>query len=304
MCAVYGAAMVVPAEAFEPLATLQALHAERCTGLYGVPTMFLAELHQPRFAEFDLSSLRTGIMAGSPCPIEVMRAVVDRMGIRELTIAYGLTEASPVITQTRTTDTLERRVTTVGTALPGLEVRIVKPGSEQPAADEEPGELLVRGHGVMTGYYNNPAETSQAITPDGWLHTGDLALRTPDGYFRITGRIKDMIIRGGENINPREIEEFLYTHPAVADVQVVGLPDTCFVEEVCAWIRLKVGANVSEDDIRQYCRSRIAHYKVPRYVVFVDEFPTTVTGKVQKFKLREMGIERFRLENAARMETA
>jgi fatty-acyl-CoA synthase len=188
--------------------------------------------------------------------------------------------------------------------LPGLEVGIVKPGSLQPAAEGEPGELIVRGHGVMKGYYNKPADTAQAITPDGWLHTGDLALCTPDGYFRITGRIKDMIIRGGENIYPREIEEFLYTHPAVADVQVVGLPDARFVEEVCAWIRLKPAAEVSEEDIRQFCRGRIAHFKVPRYVVFVDEFPTTVTGKVQKFKLREMGIERFGLERAARMETA
>jgi fatty-acyl-CoA synthase len=304
MCVVYGAALVMPAEAFDPLATLQAVQDERCTGLYGVPTMFLAELHQPRFAEFDLSSLRTGIMAGSPCPIEVMRAAVNKMGIREITIAYGLTEASPVITQTRTTDSLEHRVSTVGTVLPGLDVQIVKPGTLEPSTDGEPGELLVRGHGVMKGYYNKPAETAQAIAPDGWLHTGDLALRMPDGYFRITGRIKDMIIRGGENIYPREIEEFLYTHPAVADVQVVGLPDARFVEEVCAWIRLKTGARAGEEDIREFCRGRIAHFKVPRYVVFVDEFPTTVTGKVQKFKLREMGIERFGLEKAARMETA
>jgi fatty-acyl-CoA synthase len=306
MCVVFGAALVMPAEAFDPLATLQAVQAEQCTGLYGVPTMFLAELHQPRFDEFNLSSLRTGIMAGSPCPIEVMRAVVDKMGIREITIAYGLTEASPVITQTRTTDSLEHRVSTVGTVLPGLDVRIVKPGTLEASAD---GELLVRGHAVMKGYYNKPAETGQAITADGWLHTGDLALRMPDGYFRITGRIKDMIIRGGENIYPREIEEFLYTHPAIADVQVVGLPDACFVEEVCAWIRLKPSVHgsrelVTEEDIRQFCRGRIAHFKVPRYVVFVDEFPTTVTGKVQKFRLREIGIERFGLERAARMETA
>jgi len=304
LCVEYGSAMVVPAEAFDPLATLQAVQAERCTALYGVPTMFLAELHQPHFAEFNLSSLRTGIMAGSPCPIEVMRAVVDKMGVREITIAYGLTEASPVITQTRTTDSLEHRVSTVGTVLPGLDVRIVKPGTQEQAEEAEPGELLVRGHCVMQGYYDKPAETAQAVTPDGWLHTGDLALRMPDGYYRITGRIKDMIIRGGENIYPREIEEFLYAHPAVADVQVVGLPDTRFVEEVCAWIRLKPAAQTSEEDIRQFCRGRIAHFKVPRYVVFVDEFPTTVTGKVQKFKLREMGIERFELQQAARMETA
>jgi fatty-acyl-CoA synthase len=306
MCAVYGSAMVIPAEGFDPLATLQAVHKEQCTALYGVPTMFLAQMHHPRFAEFDLSSLRTGIMAGSPCPIEVMRSVVDKMNIREITIAYGLTEASPVITQTGTTDSLEHRVSTVGTVLPGLEVRIVNPGTITLVDEGEggAGELMVRGHGVMRGYYNKPAETALAITADGWLHTGDVAQRTPDGYYRITGRIKDMIIRGGENIYPREIEEFLYTHPAIADVQVVGLPDPRFVEEVCAWIRLKPGAGATEEEIRSFCRGRIAHYKVPRYVAFVDEFPTTVTGKVQKFKLREMGITRFGLEQAAKIETA
>jgi fatty-acyl-CoA synthase len=303
MCAVYGAAMVVPAESFDPGSTLRALQGERCTGVYGVPTMFIAELHHPRFAEFDLGSLRTGIMAGSPCPIEVMRAVVERMGAREITIAYGLTEASPVITQTATTDSLEQRVGTVGTALAGLEVKIVGPdGGEVPAG--QPGELMVRGHGVMKGYYNKPVETSEALTADGWLHTGDVAVCAADGYYRITGRIKDLIIRGGENIYPREIEEFLYTHPAVADVQVVGLPDVRFVEEVCAWVRLKPGARLTEAEVKEFCKGRIAHYKVPRYVVFVEEYPTTVTGKVQKFKLREMGIERFGLQRAAAVETA
>jgi fatty-acyl-CoA synthase len=303
MCAVYGAAMVVPAESFDACATLQALQDERCTGIYGVPTMFIAELHHPRFAEFDLSSLRTGIMAGSPCPIEVMRAVVERMGAREITIAYGLTEASPVITQTATTDSLEQRVGTVGTALAGLEVKVVAPdGAEVPAG--QPGELMVRGHGVMKGYYHKPAETAEALTPDGWLHTGDVAVQTADGYYRITGRIKDLIIRGGENIYPREIEEFLYTHPAVADVQVVGLPDVRYVEEVCAWVRLKPGAKLTEAEVKDFCKRRLAHYKVPRYVVFVEEYPTTVTGKVQKFKLREMGIERFALQRAAAVETA
>jgi fatty-acyl-CoA synthase len=304
MCAVFGSAMVVPAESFDPLATLQTIQEEKCTGIYGVPTMFLAELQQPRFADFNLQSLRTGIMAGSPCPIEVMRAVVDTMGARDITIAYGLTEASPVITQTGTSDSLEHRVGTVGTVLPGIEVRIVKPGTPDPVEEGQPGELLARGHGIMKGYYQKPAETAQAITPDGWLHTGDLALRSADGYYRITGRIKDMIIRGGENIYPREIEEFLYTHPQVADVQVVGLPDPRFVEEVCAWIRPKPGAALTEDDIKEFCRGRIAHYKIPRYVVFVDEFPITVTGKIQKFKLRQMGIERFGLQQAAGMETA
>lgn len=304
MCAVYGATMVVPAESFDAGATLQAIQDEACTAVYGVPTMFLAELHHPRFAGFDLRSLRTGIMAGSPCPIEVMRAVVERMGAREITIAYGLTEASPVITQTRTGDSLEHRVATVGTPLPGLEVRIVDPAAGTEVADGQPGELQVRGHGVMKGYYQKPAETAEAITADGWLRTGDLAARTPDGYYRITGRIKDMIIRGGENIYPREIEEFLYTHPDVADVQVVGLPDERFGEEVCAWVRLKPGAVLTEEAVRDFCRGRIAHYKVPRYVVFVDEYPTTVTGKVQKFKLRAMGITRFGLHGAAVIETA
>jgi fatty-acyl-CoA synthase len=259
--------------------------------------MFIAELHHPRFAEFDLSSLRTGIMAGSPCPIETMRAVVERMGCRGITIAYGLTEASPVITQTETTDSLEHRVGTVGRPLPGLEVRIVAPPGE-------PGELQVRGHGVMQGYYHKPADTAQAIAPDGWLSTGDLALESPDGYYRITGRLKDLIIRGGENIAPREIEEFLHTHPQIVDVQVVGLPDRRYGEQVCAWVRLKPGARLSEDEVREFCKGRIAHQKVPRYVVFVDEYPITVTGKVQKFKLRQLGIERFGLQQAAAVETA
>jgi fatty-acyl-CoA synthase len=302
-CVIHGAAMVFPAESFDPLATLQAIQTERCTAIYGVPTMFIAQLHHPGFAEFDLSSLRTGIMAGAPCPLEVMRAVAERMRCRDITIAYGLTEASPVITQTDTTDRLEHRVGTVGRPLPGLEVRIVAPEG-QPVPTGEPGELMVRGHGVMKGYYAKPAETAQVLLPDGWLHTGDLALETPDGYYRITGRIKDLIIRGGENISPREIEEFLHTHPQVADVQVVGLPDPRFGEEVSAWIRLKPGAPPSEDDVRSFCKGRIAHYKVPRYVVFVDEYPTTVTGKVQKFKLRELGIERFGLRQAAAIETA
>jgi fatty-acyl-CoA synthase len=304
MCVVWGAAMVVPAESFDPLATLRTIQDEHCTAVYGVPTMFIAELDHPRFAEFDLRSLRTGIMAGSPCPIEVMRAVVGRMGARDMTIAYGLTEASPVITQTRASDSLEHRVGTVGSVLPGLEVRIVTPGTLESVPAGQPGELVVRGHGVMKGYYHKPAETAEALTPDGWLHSGDLAAQTPDGYYRITGRIKDMIIRGGENIYPREIEEFLYTHPQVADVQVVGLPDREYGEEVCAWIRPKQGAALTDAAVKEFCRGRIAHYKVPRYVVCVDEFPTTVTGKVQKFKLRQMGIERFGLEQAAGIETA
>ncbi len=304
MCAVYGAAMVVPAESFDPLATLQAIQAERCTGVYGVPTMFIAELHHPQFATFDLSSLRTGIMAGSPCPIEVMREVVHKMGARDITIAYGLTEASPVITQTEASDSLEHRVGTVGRELPGLEVRVVTPGTLEPVPAGQPGELVVRGHGVMKGYYHKPAETAAVLTPDGWLRTGDLAAQTADGYYRITGRIKDMIIRGGENIYPREIEEFLYTHPKVADVQVVGLPDEQYGEEVCAWVRPKADAGLSEEEVRDFCKGKIAHYKVPRYVVLVNEYPTTVTGKVQKFKLREWGVARFGLDRAAKVETA
>jgi fatty-acyl-CoA synthase len=303
-CAIYGTAMVVPAESFEPLATLQTLQEDHCTAVYGVPTMFIAELTHPRFAEFDLSSLRTGVMAGSPCPIEVMRQVVERMGAREITIGYGLTEASPIITMTAPGDDLEHRVGTVGRAIPGVEVRIVAPGSLTPLPPGQPGELLARGHGIMAGYFNKPAETAAAITSDGWLHSGDLAIETPDGYYRITGRLKDLIIRGGENIYPREIEEFLYTHPRVADVQIVGLPDERYGEEVSAWIRPKPGTLLTEEEIRDYCRGRIAHFKVPRYVVIVDEYPTTVTGKVQKFKLRELGVARFGLERAAAVQTA
>jgi fatty-acyl-CoA synthase len=303
VCAVYGSAMVIPSESFDPLASLQAIQDEKCTALYGVPTMFIGQLNHPRFNEFDLGSLRTGIMAGSPCPIEVMRAVVDKMGARQITIGYGLTEASPIITQSEVTDSLEHRVGTVGKKIPGLEVRIIDlKGDTLPAGQS--GELMVRGHCVMKGYYHKPEETAQAITSDGWLHSGDLAEQTPDGYYRITGRIKDMMIRGGENIYPREIEEFLYTHPSIADVQVVGLPDLDRGEEVCAWIRLKSGAQLTEEEVKRFCQDHIAHFKVPRYVVFVDEYPTTVTGKIQKFKLREMGIERFGLQKAAAVKTA
>ncbi|HLW63753.1 MAG TPA: AMP-binding protein [Gemmataceae bacterium] len=304
LCMVRGAAMIFPAESFDPLATLQAVQAERCTGLHGVPTMFIAELHHARFSEFDLSSLRTGIMAGSPCPVEIMQKVIDRMGAREITIGYGLTEASPIITQTQPDDDLEHRLSTVGTRLPGLEVKTVGPGTNEPVPIGTPGELMTRGHGVMKGYYNKPTETAEAITADGWLHSGDLAVETPDRYFKITGRLKDMIIRGGENIYPREIEEFLYTHPAILDVQVVGLPDERLGEEVCAWIRLKPNQILQARELQEYCQGKIAHFKVPRFIVFVDEYPTTVTGKIQKFKLREMAIERFGRQRAAEMKTA
>lgn len=303
-CLCHGAAMILPAESFDPLATLEAVQSERCTAIFGVPTMFIAELNHPRFAEFDLTSLRTGVMAGSPCPLEVMRQVVERMGAREITIAYGLTEASPIITQTTPEDALDKRIGTVGRALPGAEVRIVTPGTMEDVAEGQPGELVVRSHGVMKGYYKKPAETAAALTPNAWLHSGDIAVRTPDGYYRITGRCKDMIIRGGENVYPREIEEYLYGHPAIADVQVVGLPDAKMGEEICAWVKLKAGMRLTEEDVREFCRGKIAHFKVPRYVVIVEEFPTTVTGKVQKFKLREMGVERFGLVSAAGIETA
>lgn len=290
LCAVvYGAAMIVPAESFDPAATLAAIEQERATSLYGVPTMFIAQLHDPSRKSRDLSSLRTGIMAGSPCPIETMRAVVGEMGCREITIGYGQTEASPIITQTRVEDPLELRVETVGRPIPGLDVKVVDPATGETLPDNVPGELCARGHCVMLGYYNNPEATREAIDADGWLHTGDLAIRLPNGYYKITGRIKDMVIRGGENIYPREIEEFLFTHPAVEQAAVVGVPDPKYGEELCAWIKLKQGHGgvVSDQEIRDFCRAKLAHYKVPRYIKFVESFPQTVTGKIQKFKIRE-----------------
>jgi fatty-acyl-CoA synthase len=285
--AVYGAAMIVPADSFQARATLDAIERHRATVLYGVPTMFIAQLQDPSLPGRDLRSLRTGIMSGSPCPIEVMKQVVEQMGICEITIAYGQTEASPVITQTRTTDPIELRVETVGRPLPGWEVKLFDPGTGQILGENAQGELCARGHGVMLGYYNDPKATAGAIDRDGWLHTGDLAMRLPSGCYKITGRIKDMVIRGGENIYPREIEEFLYMHPAVEQVAVVGLPDPKYGEELCAWIKLKGGQSATEDDIRQFCRAQLAHFKVPRYVRFVDAFPQTVTGKIQKFRIRE-----------------
>jgi fatty-acyl-CoA synthase len=288
ICAVvHGAAMVIPAESFDPVATLTAIEQERATALYGVPTMFIAELHEPSRKGRDLSSLRTGIMAGSPCPIETMRAVVNDLGCREITIGYGQTEASPIITQTRTDDPLEMRVETVGRPIPGVEVRIVNPVSGETLGDNQQGELCARGHVVMLGYFKNPEATRTAIDGDGWLHTGDLALRLMNGYYKITGRIKDMVIRGGENIYPREIEEFLFTHPAIEQASVVGLPDPKYGEELCAWIKLKEGAAATHQEIRDFCRAKLAHYKVPRHVRFVIGFPQTVTGKIQKFKIRE-----------------
>jgi fatty-acyl-CoA synthase len=296
-CLVRGAAMIIPAQHFDPEATLNAIESERATTIYGVPTMFIAQLEHPSFPGRDLKSLRTGIMAGSPCPIELMKRVVDQMGVREMTIAYGLTETSPVITQTRTDDSLELRVQTVGRVLPGLEVKLIGPHGED-LGDEEQGELCTRGHGVMLGYYKMPEATAATIDPEHWLHSGDLAVRLPNGCYRITGRIKDMICRGGENIYPREIEEFLYTHPSVENVAVFGVPDPKFVENVAAWVKIRDGQEVTEEEIRAFCKRSLAHYKVPRYVRLVKEFPQTVTGKIQKFRMREVMVEELGLKQA------
>jgi fatty-acyl-CoA synthase len=302
--AIYGAKMVVPHEYFRPEESLAAIEQDRASAVYGVPTMYIAMLDHPTRKERDLSSLRTGIMSGSPCPLEVMQRVVKELGIGGVTIAYGLTEASPVITQTRIDAPLELRVKTVGQPLPGLEVKLIDPASGKTLGDDEQGELCMRGHGVMLGYYNMPDQTARTIDADGWLHSGDIALRMPNGYYRITGRIKDMVIRGGENIYPREIEEFLYTHPAVQDVSVVGVPDPKYIEELAAWIRLKPGQTVSEAEIRAYCQKNLSHFKVPKYIRFVSEFPQTVTGKIQKFKIREAMIQELGLDTAAKREMA
>ena len=292
-CVATGAAMVFPGESFDPVAALAAVHDERCTALHGVPTMFIAELDHPRFAEFDLSSLRTGIMAGSPCPIETMKRVVAQMHMSEITIAYGMTETSPVSFQSSTTDPLERRVSTVGRIQPGLEAKVVNDtGATVPVG--QTGELCVRGYSVMQGYWGDAARTAEVVR-DGWMHTGDLAVIDAEGYGNIVGRAKDMLIRGGENVYPREIEEFLFRHPAVQSVQVFGVPDPKYGEEVCAWVVLKPGKQASADDIRDFCRDQIAHYKVPRYVRFVDEMPMTITGKAQKFVMRDRMIEELGL---------
>jgi fatty-acyl-CoA synthase len=287
-CAVYGATMIIPAEYFQPQATLDAIEKEQATAIYGVPTMYIAQLQCPTLPGRNLKSLRTGIMSGAPCPIEVMKQVNETFGLPQLTIAYGQTEASPVITQTHCDDDIELRVTTVGKPLPGWEVKIVDPETGKDLPDNAQGELCARGHGVMLGYYNNPEATAAAIDKDGWLHTGDLAVRLPNGYYKITGRLKDLVIRGGENIYPREIEEFLFTHPAVEQVAVVGVPDPKYGEELCTWIKLRAGQTATVDDIRQFCKQNLAHYKTPKYVKFVDAFPQTVTGKIQKFKIREL----------------
>ena len=286
-CLTHGAAIVYPNDGFDPLTVLQTVQDERCTGLHGVPTMFIAELDHPRFAEFDLSSLRTGIMAGTACPIEVMKRVVEQMHLSQITIAYGMTETSPVSCQSSTTTPLDKRVTTVGTVQPHIEIKIVDPETGTTVPRGQSGEFCTRGYSVMHGYWDDEPRTREAIDADGWMHTGDLAVMDAEGYVNIVGRIKDLVIRGGENIYPREIEEFLYRHPKVQDVQVVGLPDKRYGEELCAWIITKPGQTVTADEIRDFCKGQIAHYKVPKYIQFVDAFPMTVTGKIQKFKIRD-----------------
>jgi fatty-acyl-CoA synthase len=287
--------MVFPGEGFDPLATLQTVAEERCTALHGVPTMFIAQLDHPDFEKFDLLSLRTGIMAGSPCPIEVMKRAVAKMHLSEITIAYGMTETSPVSFQSSTEDPLERRVSTVGRIQPHIEVKIVDlNGRIVPTGT--PGELLTRGYSVMLGYWGDAERTHEAIDAARWMHTGDLATIDAEGYCNIVGRIKDMVIRGGENVYPREIEEFLYRHPKIQDVQVIGVPDDRYGEEICAWVKLRPGVAANEEEIRTFCRDQIAHYKVPRYIKFVDEFPMTVTGKIQKFIMRERTIDELGLK--------
>jgi fatty-acyl-CoA synthase len=296
----FGACMVIPAPAFDPRATLEAVAAERCTSLYGVPTMFIAELAEPSFDEHDLSSLRTGIMAGSPCPVEVMKQVIERMGMAEVTICYGMTETSPVSTQTRADDSIDRRVSTVGRVHPHLEVKIVDPETGLTVPRGTPGEFCTRGYSVMLGYWDEPEKTAEAIDAARWMHTGDLAIMDADGYLGITGRIKDMVIRGGENVYPREIEEFLYTHPDILDAQVIGVPDERYGEELMAWVRMREGAEpVTAEAIRGFCAGKLAHYKIPRYVHVVEEFPMTVTGKIRKVEMRQVAVELLGLQAVA-----
>ncbi|HEV2678015.1 MAG TPA: AMP-binding protein [Aliidongia sp.] len=293
-CMSHGATMVFPCEGFDPLAVLQTIEAERCTLVHGVPTMFIAEMEHPDFATFDLSPLRAGIMAGSPCPIEVMRRVIDQMHLREVTIAYGMTETSPVSFQSATDDPIERRVSTVGRIHPHLEVKIVD-GEGRIVPRGQPGEILTRGYSVMLGYWNDPERTAEAVDTAGWMHTGDLGVIDDEGYCNIVGRIKDLVIRGGENIYPREIEEFLFRHPQIEAAQVFGVPDDRFGEELCVWIKLRAGADLDADAVRAFCQGQIAHYKIPRYVYFVEEFPMTVTGKIQKFIMREQVMKQLNL---------
>ena len=295
-CVTRGATAVLPAQAFEPVAVLDAVQAERCTALHGVPTMFIAELDHPDFESYDLSSLRTGIMAGAPCPVEIMKQVIERMNMSEVLIAYGQTECSPVNHMTSFDDPIQKRVETVGKPGPHLEVKLLdEQGRIVPVG--EPGDICTRGYAVMQGYWNDPQQTAETVDEEGWLHSGDIGIMDEDGYMQVVGRIKDMIIRGGENIYPREIEEFLYTHPSVQDAQVIGVPDEKYGEEVCAWIKMKEGETLSVDEIRAFCKDQIAYFKVPRYIRVVDDFPMTVTGKIQKYKMREQMLEELRSEN-------
>jgi fatty-acyl-CoA synthase len=301
---VSGATLILPSAQFDPLATLDAVHRERATALYGVPTMFIAELVHPEFERFDLTSLRTGVMAGAPCPIEVMRTVVERMHCHEMTIAYGQTESSPVITMSNVDDPMELRVTTVGAALANTEVQIANLETGEPVPVGEQGELCTRGYLVMKGYDEDPEATAAVIDAEGWLHTGDLAAMRPDGYFSFRGRAKDTIIRGGENIYPREVEDFLHTHPKIADVYVIGIPDARLGEAVLAWVQLKPGESATVEEIQRFCKAKIAYFKVPQFIRFVDEFPMTVTKKIQKFLMREQEIRERGLENVAGQATA
>ena len=303
-CTTHGATIVVPGEAYDPVAVMETVQKERCTALYGVPTMFIGELDHPRFNEFDFSTLRTGIMAGSPCPVEVMKRVNTVMHMPEMTICYGMTETSPVSTQSQTDDPLDKRVSTVGRVHPHVEVKIVDPATGAIVPRGERGELCTRGYSVMQGYWNNPEATQGAIDAGRWMHTGDLATMDADGYVNIVGRIKDMIIRGGENIYPREVEEFLYTHPDISDVQVLGVPSEKYGEEVMAWVKPREGATVTGDELAAWCKGKIATFKIPRYWKFTDAFPMTVTGKIQKFKMREVSIQELGLEKAAGVTTA
>jgi fatty-acyl-CoA synthase len=303
-CTTHGACIVIPSPGFEPAAALEAVQRERCTSLYGVPTMFIAELALPGFASYDLSTLRTGIMAGSPCPVEVMKRVVSEMHMHEVTICYGMTETSPVSTQTRADDDMERRVSTVGRVHPHVEVKVIDPETGRVLPRGTPGELCTRGYSVMLGYWNDEEQTRDAIDAARWMHTGDLAVMDDAGYLNIAGRIKDMVIRGGENIYPREIEEFLYAHPAIEDVQVIGVPDAKYGEELCAWVRLHPGETLTLEELREFCTGKIAHYKIPRYLRISGDFPMTITGKVQKYKMREVSVTELDLGEAAGTETA
>jgi len=304
LCVTHGSTMILPSEAFDAGQVLEAIEEEKCTALHGVPTMFIAELNHPDFSKHDLSSLRTGIMAGAPCPVEVMKNVISHMGAKEITIAYGMTETSPVSLQTSVDDPVEKRVSTVGRAIPHVEIKIIDPSTGQTLPHGIAGEICVRGYLVMLGYWNNLEATQEVIDQARWIHTGDIGIMHPDGYINIAGRLKDMIIRGGENIYPREIEELLHTHPKVSDAQVIGVPSEKYGEELMAWIKLRENEKAVEEEIREFCRDKISYYKIPKYVKFVDEYPMTVTGKIQKFKMREMAIAELGLEKVKEIKTA